>query len=219
MNDAEPPGRSQAAPATATAAPQPRLRAYRDALAVAPFRRIYLGEMLSGLGDGCGFVAVAWLALQLAPASERPYTVGLALGAYALPGAVVGLLGAGRLAHIEARRLMIADSALRLTLLGCIPVLYAAGALALWVYLVLLAGAGLLVSFGRGGFVSVVATHVPEESRFSANSLVSSTEAVTLALAGPAIGGVLVATIGAPLVIVINAAGFLALLWAAVSLP
>ena len=69
------------------------------------------------------------------------------------------------------------------------------------------------------GYVSVVAAHVPEERRFAANSLVGSTEFVAISLLGPAIGGVLVAVIGAPAVVGIDAASFLALLWAAVRLP
>ena len=99
---------------------------YRDALAVPPFRRLYVGEALSGLGDGCSVVAVAWLALQIAAPTERPYAVGFALAAYGLPGAVVGLAVASRLGRLDARRLLLADALLRMLLLGCIPLLYRA---------------------------------------------------------------------------------------------
>lgn len=195
------------------------MNGYRAALQVGPFRRLFIGQALSGLGDGCGFVAVAWLALQLALPPQRPYAVGLAIAAYSLPGAVVGLALAGRLATVPMRAVLVADAALRALLLGAIPVLWALGTVPLWAYIALLGGSSLLASVGRGGYVTVVATHVPEPHRFAANSLLGSTEAVTVTLVGPALGGVLVATVGAPVTLGIDATSFIALLWAALTLP
>lgn len=192
---------------------------YRDVLRVRAFRRLFLGQGLSGLGDGCGFIAVAWMALDLARPSERPYAVGLAIAAYSLPGAVVGLAAASRLADLQPRALLIADAILRMVLLGAIPILHLLGDLPLGAYIALLAGSSLLGTVGRGGFVSVVAGLVPEARRFGANSLLGSTEAVAVTLIGPALGGVLVATVGASVTIAVDAATFLAPLWAAATLP
>jgi hypothetical protein len=192
---------------------------YRDVLRVRAFRRLFLGQGLSGLGDGCGFIAVAWIALDMARPAERPYAVGLAIAAYSLPGALVGLAAASRLAGLEPRLLLMADAVLRMVLLGAIPILHLLGDLPLGAYLALLAGSSLLGSLGRGGFVTAVAGVVPETRRFGANSLLGSTEAVTVTLIGPAVGGVLVATVGAPVTIAIDAATFLAPLWAAATLP
>jgi predicted MFS family arabinose efflux permease len=186
---------------------------------VPPFRRLFIGEGLSGLGDGFGFVAVAWLALDLAQPGERPYAVGLAIAAYSLPGALIGLAVASRISHVDPRRLLIADATLRGLLLGAIPILHAVGSLHLPTYIALLAGSSLLGSVGRGGYVSAIAMHVPPQGRFAANSLLGSTEAITVMLIGPALGGVLVATVGASLTIAIDAATFVALLWAALTLP
>ena len=41
--------------------------AYRPVLANRLFRRLILGFAVSYLGDGISFVAVAWLAIELAP--------------------------------------------------------------------------------------------------------------------------------------------------------
>ncbi len=193
--------------------------AYRHALAIAPFRRLLVGETVTCLGDGAGYVAVAWLALQLARPAERPYAVGLALAAYALPGTLVGLMLASRLARVSLRRLLVADCVTRMAGLACIAGLYFAGSLPLALYTALLAASSLFTVIGRSGFVSVVARHVPEELRFGANSLVNTSEMVMLTLLGPAVGGVLVAVIGAASVIAIDAGCFTALLWAALRLP
>ena len=192
---------------------------YRDILRIAPFRRLFVGQGISGLGDGCGLIAVAWLALELAHPRERPYAIGLAIAAYSLPGALIGLATAGRLATFQPRNLLIGDAVLRTVLLGAIPILYLLRDLPLAAYIALLAGSSLLGTIGRAGVVSVVAGLVPEARRFGANSLLASTEAVTLTLIGPAVGGILVATVGAPATIAIDAATFLALLWAAATLP
>jgi len=196
-----------------------RLGTYRDVLGVRPFRRLFLGQAISGLGDGCGFIAVAWMALELAQPAERPYAVGLAIAAYSLPGALVGLAIATRLADVQPRFLLAADSLLRFLLLGAIPVLHLLGHLPLAAYIALLASSSLLSTAGRGGVVTVVAGIVPDGLRFGANALLASTESIAVWLIGPALGGVLVATVGARLTIAFDAVTFLALLWAAAGLP
>jgi MFS family permease len=193
--------------------------AYRDALSIRPFRRLFVGTGLSGLGDGCGYVAVPWLALELAGPTGRASAVGLSLAAFALPGAIVAVLAAGRLGSADARRLLIADGALRLVPLGCIPILHAVDALPMWAYIALLAVSSLLSVVGQGAAVGVVATHVSPDRRFAANSLMVSTQMLTLTLIGPAVGGLLVVALGAPAVVGIDAASFAALLWAAIRLP
>ena len=164
-------------------------------------------------------MAVAWLALQLASPSTRAYAVGVSLAAYSIPGAVVGLAVAGRLARFQPRRLLLADGVLRLTLLSGVPILHAAHELTLWAFVVLVACSSLFMSVGRGGYVALIADLVPAERRFAANTLVSTTEMITLGMVGPAIGGVLIVGIGAVWVIGVDALSFAALIWAAVGLP
>src|SRR5438876_8083550 len=67
-----------------------RVRAspYYPALVHPVFRRILPGAAASALGDGMSAVAIAWLALKLAPAGSRGLWVGAAVAAYTLPGAV-----------------------------------------------------------------------------------------------------------------------------------
>jgi hypothetical protein len=74
--------------------------AYRPVLASRVFRRLILGFVVSYLGDGMSFVAVAWLAIELAPTSA------LVLGVDALTyvdGRHRGRLGA-RAVAVRVRR-------------------------------------------------------------------------------------------------------------------
>ena len=61
---------------------------YYPALSHPVLRRVLPGAAASALGDGMSAVAIAWLALKLAPADSRGLWVGAAVAAYSLPGAV-----------------------------------------------------------------------------------------------------------------------------------
>ena len=61
------------------------------------FRRLTLGFAVSYLGDGMSFVAVAWLAIELAPPTTAGLWVGASVAAYTLPGVVGALLFGRRL--------------------------------------------------------------------------------------------------------------------------
>src|SRR5947208_2783249 len=78
--------------------------AYRPVLANRVFRRLILGFAVSYLGDGMSFVAVAWLAIELAPPATAGLWVGGAVAAYTLPGVVGALVFGRRLRRVPARR-------------------------------------------------------------------------------------------------------------------
>jgi hypothetical protein len=64
-----------------------RTSPYYPALSHPVFRRVLPGAAASALGDGMSAVAIAWLALKLAPEASRGLWVGAAVAAYSLPGA------------------------------------------------------------------------------------------------------------------------------------
>jgi len=61
---------------------------YYPALRHPVLRRLLPGVLASALGDGMSAVAIAWLALRLAPPGTRGLWVGAAVAAYSLPGAL-----------------------------------------------------------------------------------------------------------------------------------
>jgi hypothetical protein len=95
--------------------------AYPPVLANRVFGRLLLGLAISYLGDGMSFVAVAWLAIELAPQSTAGLWVGGAVAAYTLPGVVGALLFGRLLRQASARRLLLADNVIRAAFLGAVP--------------------------------------------------------------------------------------------------
>ncbi|WP_157253725.1 MFS transporter [Nonomuraea typhae] len=178
--------------------------AYRPVLANLVFRRLILGFGVSYLGDGMSFVAVAWLAIELAPPASAGLWVGGAVAAYTLPGVAGALLFGRRLRRVPARKLLLADNVVRGVLLGVVPLAWVAGWLTPPVYVVLLAGSSLLHAWGSAGKYTLLAELLPGEQRLAANTLVSSLN-FAATIAGPAIAGVLVTYVSSALVLGLDA--------------
>jgi predicted MFS family arabinose efflux permease len=194
--------------------------AYRPVLTNPVFRRLIAGFAVSYLGDGMSFVAVAWLAIELAPQETAGLWVGGAIAAYTLPG-VIGALVFGRwLRRVPAKRLLLVDNVVRGVFLGAIPLAWLAGLLTLPMYVVLLGVSSLLHAWGSAGKYTLLAELLPDEQRLAANTLVSSLN-FGGTIAGPAIAGVLVTYVSSALVLGLDALTyvFLAVLVARLRLP
>ncbi len=194
--------------------------AYRPVLANRVFRRLIFGFAVSYLGDGMSFVAVAWLAIELAPQATAGLWVGGAVAAYTLPGVVGALVFGRRLRRVSARRLLLADNVVRGVFLGAVPLAWLAGLLTLPLYVVLLAVSSLLHAWGSAGKYTLLAELLPAEQRLAANTLVSSLNFAAV-IAGPAIAGVLVTYVSSALVLGLDALTymFLAVLIVRTRLP
>ncbi|MFJ5260124.1 MFS transporter [Streptomyces sp. NPDC088387] len=194
--------------------------AYRPVLANPVFRRLILGFGVSYLGDGMSFVAVAWLAIELAPEGTAGLWVGAAVASYTLPGVVGALVLGRRLRRVPAKRLLLVDNVVRGVFLGAVPLVWAAGLLTPPLYVVLLAGSSLLHAWGSAGKYTLLAELLPERQRLAANTLVGSLN-FGATIAGPAIAGVLVTYMSSALVLGLDALTyvFLAVLVARLRLP
>ncbi|MDH6109047.1 MFS family permease [Kitasatospora sp. MAP12-15] len=194
--------------------------AHRPLFADRRFCRLLPVFTLSDLGEGMSTVAVAWLALALAPASAPGVLVGAAVAAYILPG-VLGALALGRwMRRLPARQLLVVDGWLRAVLLGAVPVAWAAGALTPVLYVSLLAGSSLLHAWGKAGKYALFAPLLPDDQRLAANTVLS-TSVWTSVIVGPAPAGVLADAVSPALIIGLDALTFavLALQAGAVPLP
>ncbi|MGW2273971.1 MFS transporter [Streptomyces yangpuensis] len=182
-------------------------QAYRPLFAHAGFKRLLPALAASDLGDGMSVVAVAWLAIEIAPPGRSGLLLGAALAAYALPGALGALLLGRRLRRLPAARLLAADSRIRAVLLGCVPLAWAVGVLHPVLYVALLAGSSVLHAWGNAGRYSLVAQMLPDRQRLAANALLSSSVSASIVV-GPALAGFLAAVISPAWLIGLDALSF-----------
>jgi MFS family permease len=169
------------------------------------FRLLWSGQTVSLLGDGVLTVALAWQTLQLSPHASA---LGLVLFARALPRVLL-LLPAGAVSDRLSRRWLMlgADLAQGLTV-GAIAVLAATGTLRLWHLVVLGALAGAAGAFFLPAATALVPDVLAGELLLAANALHSSSRLLAQQLAGPALGGLLVAWLGTPWAFGLDAASF-----------
>jgi MFS family permease len=162
---------------------------------------------VSLLGDGIFLVAMAWQAYDLwnAPAALSLIGVGMTVPM------IVFLLPAGVLSdRLDRRSLMLVADLGRAVVLALLAALALTGLLAYWQLLAVVAVYSVGTAFFTPAFEAVVPDIVPPADLPAANSLDQFVKPIALRLAGPALGGALVASVGAGTAFAIDAASFLA---------
>jgi MFS family permease len=199
--------RATSNPAAVVAAAPARALALPGIVRERDFRRFWLGESISLIGDQITLIAlplVGVLALH-ANAAEMGY-----LGAAALiPNLLFSLhAGAWLDRHGRRREAMIATALARAALLATIPVAYWLGMLTmaqLYVVSFLIGTLGVLFFVAYSTlFVSLV----PRDRYLQANSLLNGSRAFSF-VAGPSIGGLLVQAFSAPGALIADSLSFL----------
>ena len=178
------------------------------------FALLWTGMTVSLLGDGIFIVAEAW---QVYDIHNDP--VALSLVGLAWTGGMTAFLLTGGIVsdRLERRRVMIAADIVRALVVGVTAVLSLAGVLEIW-HLVLLAvlyGAG--EAFFGPAFGALIPDVVAPHELVEANSLDQLVRQACERLIGPAIGGLVVAAIGAGGAFLVDAGTFLvsaACIWA-----
>ena len=171
------------------------------------FRLLWAGMTISLVGDGIFLVAMAWQAYELWNAPSALSLVGIAM---TIP-MIVFLLPAGILGdRLDRRTLMLCADIARALIIGTLAVLSVTGRLTMWELVVIVALYGIGTAFFTPAFEAVVPDIVPAADLPAANSLDQFVRPIALRLAGPALGGVLVAGLGAGGAFAVNAASFVA---------
>ena len=155
-------------------------------------------------------VAIAWLALKLAPPGSRGLWVGAAVAAYSLPGAAGAVVLRRWLRGRGGARLVFVNAVLRALALGLIGGLAVAGTLDPVGYVALLGMSSLLSAWGVAGKYTLIADLLPAEHRVAGNSLFGLADQLSLMI-GPALAGVVTALAGPAVVIAADAASWVVL--------
>jgi DHA3 family macrolide efflux protein-like MFS transporter len=180
---------------------------YYPALSHPVLRRVLPGAAASALGDGMSAVAIAWLALRLAPESSRGLWVGAAVAAYSLPGAAGAVALRRWLGGRGGARLASVNAVLRAAALGLIGCLALAGRLDPAGYVALLGVSSVLSAWGVAGKYTLIADLLPAEQRVAGNTVFGLADQLSLML-GPALAGVVAAVAGPAVVIAADAASW-----------
>jgi DHA3 family macrolide efflux protein-like MFS transporter len=185
----------------------PRSSPYWPVINHPQLRRVLPGLAVSALGDGMALVAVSWLALHLAPLSQRGTWIAVAVAAYTLPSAAGTILFGRLLRGRSGAQLAGWDATLRAVALAAIPIAAAFDLLTIGSYVVLLAASSLLHSWGSAGRYTLIAELLPRQHHLPANAVLGIIgEFATIA--GPPLAGLLIAWGSALWVIGIDAVTF-----------
>ncbi|MBV9100678.1 MAG: MFS transporter [Candidatus Dormibacteraeota bacterium] len=193
-----------------------RTSAFRPVIQQPVLRRLLPAFAVSAVGDGMAMVAVAWLAISIASPSDRAVVVGVSVAAYTLPGAAGAVLLSRPLRTLAGRHLVAADSTLRALALGVIATLFALSLLHPPLYISVLAVSSLLHAWGLSGQYTLIAEHLPPESRTAGNALLSGFGMASFVI-GPVLAGLAVALAGPGLPVAVDAASFAVLAVAALT--
>ena len=171
------------------------------------FRLLWAGMTISLIGDGVFLVAMAWQAYELwnAPAALSLVGIGMTIPT------IVFLLPAGILSdRLDRRSLMLYADTARAFVIGALAILSVTGHLTFWELVVVVALYGIGTAFFTPAFEAIVPDIVPATDLAAANSLDQFVRPIALRLAGPALGGALVAGLGLGGAFALDAASFLA---------
>ncbi len=179
-------------------------RATFAALAVPNYRRYISGQAISLVGTWMQMAAQAWLVLTITGSATQ---LGLIVALQTLPVLLLGPYGGVVADRVDKRRLMVALQSLMGAQALALGVLTVTGAVALWQIGVLALMLGLNNAFENPARQSFMLEMVGEEHLRNAVSLNSVLVNVARTI-GPAVGGVLIATVGTGVCFLFNAASF-----------
>jgi MFS family permease len=179
------------------------------------FGRLWVGRSISLLGDAFTLIALPWFVLQVTESGTA--TAGILL-TLQLPAILTSMLIGSLIDRFQPRSIITIDNGLRTLIIGLIPMLYWFGRLELWLLFLLTFLAGMLVPATEVGLRSILPDLVQDEDLDAANMLWSFSLNLSLVV-GPAVAGLLVASLGGPSVLIIDAVTFAAMAFVAITIP
>lgn len=159
------------------------------ALAYRSFALLWVSQVVSRLGDSLTTIALAWWVLEETGSAAAMSKV---LIVATIPQLLLVLVGGVIVDRVDRLRLLVACDVVRGVCIAGIAALAGLDALALWHVYAFSALFGAAVAFAFPAYSAVTPTLVPTEALTSANSLRSLSFRIA-SIAGPALGGIIVA--------------------------
>jgi MFS family permease len=177
---------------------------YRELLRKRDFRLLWGGATVSGLGDGMSFVALVWLVIER---GGTPADVGWLAALYTAPVVIGGLAAGIILDRFDPRLVLAADNTIRGLAVASVPIAAALGALTTAHLFVVAALYGLLFMTSAAGVPTLIPRLVERDDLTTANAMESLSFGIS-GLVGPTIAGIVIAVLGAPVVLALDAATY-----------
>src|SRR5205823_4265673 len=169
-------------------------------------RAIVGAELVSSVGSSMTVLALPWFVLVTTGSATK---LGLVLGIGSIPFVTLPVLAGSLIARIGARQTMVIADAARLPLLAAIPALDSLDALSFPVLVVLVALTNVFMAAHMPAQRLILAEVAGDEESVVArvNAYLEGAQ-MTAPVVGAALAGVLIAALGAPNVLYIDAATF-----------
>lgn len=168
------------------------------------FALLWGGQTISRLGDQLYLIALAWWVLQQTGSAAA---MGAVLICAEVPLIIFLLVGGVVVDRLPCLAVMLVSDVSRALIVGVVAVLAAQHQLALWHLYVLSALFGLADAFFTPAYTAVIPDLLPAEVLPSANALQSISVEVA-GIAGPALGGAIIAAGGTALGFALDALSF-----------
>lgn len=168
------------------------------------YRRLFLGQTISLVGDGVGLIAIAFAVLDLTGSASD---LGIVLAARSLAITALILVGGVFADRLSPRVAMLRADFARMAVMAAIAALLISGAAAIWQLVVLFAIEGAATAFFNPAAQAIVPQIVEPGELQEANGLLNLSRS-SGQIAGPAIAGVLLAVATPGWAIAVDAVSF-----------
>ena len=178
----------------------------QEVLRQTAFARFWSAETVSGLGSHVTTIALQVLVVVTLHGTASD--VGLLNGARWLPYLVLGLVVGALVDRRPRKPVLVATDLGRGLLLGAVPLLWLADRLTLPLLLAFMVGFGTMSLLNDAASQSFLPRLVQRRHLLAANARLDQSSSVAQT-SGPVIGGALVAALGAPLAVLVDAVSYL----------
>lgn len=173
-----------------------------EAMRLPAFVRYWTASTTGSFGTAASTVAIQVLIVQVLVAT--PAEVGIVNAARVLPYAFLGLFAGVLVDRVRRKPLLVWSNALQAVALLAIPLLWAADTLTLPIVAAVLFVVGALSVLELAARQSFLPRLVPKSALLSANARIDQGDTAAMT-SGPALGGGMVAVIGAPFTVLADA--------------
>ena len=172
------------------------------------FALFWSGALVSNIGTWLQNVALAWVVLEL---TESAFWVSMVTFTQFIPTLLFGLFGGLMADRLDRRRVLLVTQTMAMCFATALAVVTWTGHASVATLLPIIGAAGVTMAFNAPAFQALIPDLIPSRLILDAVSL-NSTQFSIARVLGPAMGGLILATIGAGWAFGVNALSFLAVI-------